>query len=167
MAFASAPSASSATVLDICRIRREPDRPLSLQTALGGSGECRSLTGFRPLSRTVRTVFSSDVRILIHSTASAAFTTKGNVDAERAKKCLSPTQVAGEGRGVWGSRCGRLSDNFRGSTVGRCSGFTPCRMPRVRVKPHARSSASCRLDRQAGRQWRYLRRCPPSGGPCG
>jgi hypothetical protein len=60
----------------------------------------------------VRTVFSSDVRILIHSTASAAFTTKGNVNAERPKKCLRPTQVAGEGRGFLGQPMRSLVRQF-------------------------------------------------------
>jgi hypothetical protein len=37
-----------------------------------------------------------------HSTAGAAFTTKGNVDAEHPKKCLCATQVPSESAGIFG-----------------------------------------------------------------
>ena len=36
------------------------------------------------------------------STSSSALTTEGNVDAERPKKSLRPTQVAGESAGIFG-----------------------------------------------------------------
>jgi hypothetical protein len=68
VAFASAPSASSAAVLGTCRVGRAPARRLSSQTALARPEECCSETGSGPLSRTlltVLTVFSRDVRILI------------------------------------------------------------------------------------------------------
>jgi hypothetical protein len=68
VAFASAPSASSAAVLGTCRIGRAPARWLSSQTALARPEECCSEPGSGPLSRTlltVLTVFSRDVRILI------------------------------------------------------------------------------------------------------
>jgi hypothetical protein len=37
-----------------------------------------------------------------YSASGSAFTTEGNVDAERPKKRLRPTQVAGEGAGIFG-----------------------------------------------------------------
>ena len=37
-----------------------------------------------------------------HPTAGSAFTTEGNVDPERPKKCLRPTQVTGEGARILG-----------------------------------------------------------------
>jgi hypothetical protein len=37
-----------------------------------------------------------------HSTAGSAFTTEGNVDPERPKKSLRPTQVTGEGARIFG-----------------------------------------------------------------
>ena len=51
---------------------------------------------------TVLTVFSRDVRILITLFPARPSRLKGNIDAERPQKCLRPTQVAGEGAGIFG-----------------------------------------------------------------
>jgi hypothetical protein len=37
-----------------------------------------------------------------YSAFGSAFTTEGNLDAERPKKCLRPAQVAGEGARIFG-----------------------------------------------------------------
>ena len=55
-----------------------------------------------PTMLTVLTVFSRDVRILITLLSGSAFTTERNVDTERPKKRLRPTQVAGEGARIFG-----------------------------------------------------------------
>ena len=65
--FASAPSASSATLLKSCKGGPEPGRRLSSQTALADSDEYCSepARGSVRALLTVPTVFSRDVRILI------------------------------------------------------------------------------------------------------
>ena len=68
VAFASAPSASSAAVLGTGRVARAPAGRLSSQTALARPEECCCEPGSAPLSPTlltVLTVVSRDVRILI------------------------------------------------------------------------------------------------------
>jgi hypothetical protein len=39
---------------------------------------------------------------LDYPASGSAFTTEGNLDAERPKKCLRPAQVASEGAGIFG-----------------------------------------------------------------
>jgi hypothetical protein len=66
VAFASAPSASSAALLGTCRVGREPGRRLSSQTGYAGPQGCCSEPAPDPLSLTVLTVltvFSGDERI--------------------------------------------------------------------------------------------------------
>jgi hypothetical protein len=61
--------------------------------------------GSGPLSRTQLTVLTVNPgvkRYPDYSASCSAFTTEGNVDAERPKKRLRPTQVAGEGAGIFG-----------------------------------------------------------------
>ena len=68
VALASAPSASSATLLGTCRGEREPGRQLSSQTGYAGPQGCCSESAPGPLSLTVLTVltvFSGNERIRI------------------------------------------------------------------------------------------------------
>jgi hypothetical protein len=57
----------------------------------------------------VLTVFSSDVRILI-TLAGAAFTTEGNVDADRPKKGAPDASGRGGREDFWAGRRCRVSD---------------------------------------------------------
>src|SRR5271165_910155 len=105
------------------------------------------------------------------SASGSPFTTEGNVDAQRPKKCLRPTQVAGEGAGIFGPAdavaCPTIpaAARFRGRAG--CSGFTPFRMP-TRERQAARSVFRVMSPRPASRpameisssmssQWRPVR----------
>ena len=88
-----------------CRVGRAPARRLSSQTALAGSEDCCSEPGSDPLSRRLLTLLTVIFERRAHpdySASGSAFTTEGNLEAERAKKCLRPTQVAGEGARIFG-----------------------------------------------------------------
>jgi hypothetical protein len=99
------PSASSAAAPGTCKVGRAPGRRLSSQAAVVGPEDRGFGPGSAPQSRTlltVLTVFSRAVRTLITLFPARPSRLKGNVDAERPKEDLRPTQVAGEGARIFG-----------------------------------------------------------------
>ena len=105
------PLQPSAAVLGTCTVGEYAGGWLPSHTALVEPAECCSEPGPGPARTllTVLTVFSTDVRILITLRSGSAFTTERNIDAKRPKKCLRPTQAAGEGARSFGHESCRLS----------------------------------------------------------
>ena len=134
-ASASTPSASSAAVLGTCRVGRAAARRLSSQTALARSEECRSEPGFKPSIADAADGADGIFDRRAHpdySLSGSAFTTEGNVDAERPKKCLRPTQVAGEGARIFGAPMWSLVRQFP-----RQHGFAGGPVQRLHAIPYA------------------------------
>src|ERR1700730_8832714 len=91
-----------------CRVGRAPARRLSSPTAPAGSEDCCSEPGSGPPIPDAADAADGADGIFErrahpdYSASGSTFTTEGNLEAEPAKKCLRPTQVAGVGARIFG-----------------------------------------------------------------
>jgi hypothetical protein len=78
-----------------------------------------------------------------YSASGSAFTTEGNVDAERPKEALRPTQVAGEGAGILGPAGAVLRNTLTAAFKANPQKIGGAPRPRAALAhefPHARSN---------------------------